>query len=167
MPSFPNWLLHRTGLSGNNLLYSAGNGTHPQIILDEVSFVLRGLGKLVLHSLTAMHINLPLRRSESRTELNLHEQESRTSSSSFQNVKLQSILSSERAHLFLLYRNMCELLATRYTPSKPQASSLCSRLSITLVYSNIRNVEWQGTGSERTPSSTAHACWYRAGLVVG
>lgn len=128
-------------LSANNLLDSAGNGTHPQIILDEVSFVLRGLGKLVLHPLSAMHINLPLRRSESRAELNLHAQESRTSSSSFQNVKLQSILSSERAHLFLLYRNMCELLATRYTPSRPQASPLRSFLSITPVYSNIRNVD--------------------------
>lgn len=97
------------------LVYFAGNSTHPQTILDEVSFVLRGLEKLVLHPLTAMHINHPVRRSEIRAEINQHERESRSSSfSTFHNVKLQSLLGSERAHLFLLYRNFCELLTTRY-----------------------------------------------------
>jgi len=115
------WGLHKstapnaTASDINFLLYCAGNSTHPQIILDEVSFTLRGLAKLVLHPLTATHINLPVRRTESRAEQNQHEQESRLSSSStFHNVKLQSLQGSERAHLFLLYRNFCELLTIRY-----------------------------------------------------
>jgi hypothetical protein len=94
----------------------AGSSMHPQIIMDEVSFVLKGLAKLVLHPLTAMHLSLPVRRSEVRPDQNQHEQEfrSRSSSSTFQNVKPQTHLNSERAHLFLLYRNFCELLTTRY-----------------------------------------------------
>ncbi|KAG0558241.1 hypothetical protein KC19_10G013800 [Ceratodon purpureus] len=91
-----------------------GNSTHPQIIMDEVSFVLKGLARLVLHPLTATHLSLPVRRSEVRPEQNQHEQEFRSrSSSTIHNVKLQPHLNSERAHLFLLYRNFCELLTTR------------------------------------------------------
>ena len=96
----------------------AGNFMYPQIMMDEILFVLQGLAKLVLHPLTAMHLSFPSfpsRRSEVRTEQDEHEQEFRSSTSStLHNVKLKPNLNSERAHLFLLYRLFCELVTTRY-----------------------------------------------------
>lgn len=97
------------------LVFCAGNSMPPQIITDEVSFVLKGLANLLLHPLAAMHLSRRVRGSEVRPEQNQHEEELESSSSStLQLVKLQPNLNSERAHLFLLYKNFCELLTTRY-----------------------------------------------------
>lgn len=89
-------------------LFVAGDAVLPQIIMEETSLLLVRLAKLVLHPLTATRMNLPVSAREVGAEKNECEQELRTSSSSIYR------LSSERAHLFLLYKNFCELLTSRY-----------------------------------------------------
>lgn len=84
-----------------------GDAVLPQIIMEETSLLLVRLAKLVLHPLTATRMNLPVSAREVGAEKNECEQELRTSSSSIYR------LSSERAHLFLLYKNFCELLTSR------------------------------------------------------
>lgn len=80
----------------------------------EVQFVLRELGKLVLHPLVVASLSIPLQRREADGNKKGQQLDTEVHNSSSLNNMNKSQREFGRAHLLVLYTSLCELITTRY-----------------------------------------------------
>lgn len=99
------WGLHK---------FIAGDASYPEMSMSEVQFVLRELGKLVLHPLVVVSLSIPLQRREADGKKKGQQLDTEVHNSSSLNNMNKSQREFGRAHLLVLYTSLCELITTRY-----------------------------------------------------